>query len=125
MPAFIVQPLVENAVKHGIAPLRAGGTVTIRARRHDEGGGTARLVLSVDDTGAGSTGEALERGRQAGVGLRNLERRLKLVGGDDARLDVTSGAGRGTCVTITVPLTDAPAATSPGDGVGAATRTSG
>src|SRR4029453_8633682 len=88
MPPLLLQPIVENAIKHGIAPLRHGGDVTVTARIH---GSTPRtLVLTVNDTGAGATARELERGREDGVGLSNIERRLARQYGTAAMLAITT-----------------------------------
>ena len=92
---------MENAIKHGIAPLRHGGDVTVTARIH---GSTPRtLVLTVNDTGAGATARELERGREGGVGLSNVERRLARQYGTAATLAITTEAGSGTTVEIRMP----------------------
>lgn len=104
LPAFVLQPLVENAVKHGIANKELGGEVTIRGRvdrtSHDPG----QLVLTVQDTGAGASPEALQRGRKNGVGLRNVEQRLQLHYGPAAWLSIESTPGVGTLVEVRVPV---------------------
>ena len=103
VPPLVLQPLVENAVKHGIAPLRAGGEVRVRATIERAGGLARSLLLVVQDTGAGATEEALRKGREAGVGLRNVERRLAGQYGAEASLTVHSLAGEGTTVEIRMP----------------------
>jgi two-component system LytT family sensor kinase len=112
VPPLVLQPLVENAVKHGIAPLRAGGEVRVRATIEGSGDHTRSLLLVVQDTGAGATEEALRRGREAGVGLRNVERRLAGQYGAEASLTVHSLAGQGTTVEIRIPP-DSKAASEP------------
>ncbi|HEY7338220.1 MAG TPA: histidine kinase [Bryobacteraceae bacterium] len=98
IPVLSIQPLVENAVKHGIAPLPEGGLVRIEARRHASG----ILAISVRDTGAGFSPDA----RTNGVGIENVARRLELSYGSAARLDVNSGAG-GTSVLLSIPASAA------------------
>lgn len=80
MPPFLLQPLVENALKHGIAPHAEGGDLAITLRR--EGAG---LQLRVTNTGRGL---GLIPG--SGVGLRNLEARLALAYGQGARFHLRS-----------------------------------
>src|SRR5262249_42966797 len=75
VPHLWLHPLVENAVKHGMARKQAGGDVATRGRIDGHGGNARQLVLVVHDSGAGATPELLARGRAAGVGLRNIERR--------------------------------------------------
>ena len=77
LPPLLLQPLVENAVKHGIAQKQSGGQVVIRARIERTDSDQRQLALTVEDTGAGASSQALERGRASGVGLRNVERRLE------------------------------------------------
>jgi LytS/YehU family sensor histidine kinase len=103
VPPLVLQPLVENAVKHGIAPLRAGGEVRVRATIERMGGLRRSLLLVVQDTGAGATADALRQGREVGVGLRNVERRLAGQYGAEASLTVHTAAGQGTTVEIRIP----------------------
>ena len=102
LPPLLLQPLVENAVKHGIAPERRGGDLLIEAHTEDSSSGT-RLVLTVRDTGAGVSELALRRGREAGVGIRNIARRLAVQYGDTATLSLQSAPGIGTTATLTLP----------------------
>ena len=103
VPPLLLQPLVENAVKHGVAPRRAGGTVTVAAAMDGAAGG-ARLRLTVRDSGAGATVAQLAAGRARGVGLANLERRLARYYGDAAGLAVRSVPGEGTEVEVWLPV---------------------
>jgi LytS/YehU family sensor histidine kinase len=104
---LLVQPLVENAVKHGIAPLRRGGTVSVSAALDstDDGRGSpATLRITVTDTGAGIdplTRDDASAG--SGVGLRSIEQRLALHYGSDARLEITSVPGHGTRAELRLP----------------------
>jgi two-component system, LytTR family, sensor kinase len=104
VPSLLLQPLVENAVKHGIAHKQSGGDVVIRARVERGNEDRRELRLTVQDTGAGTTVEALERGRTAGVGLRNVERRLECQYGTRASLSVRTVSGEGTVVEIRLPV---------------------
>jgi hypothetical protein len=103
LPPLVLQPIVENAVKHGIARKQAGGEITIRARISDDGQPRCLSVM-VRDTGAGATAAALERGREAGLGLRNVERRLNYQYGPAASLSIETSPLAGTVVEIRVPL---------------------
>jgi len=105
LPPLILQPLVENAVKHGISHKELGGDVTIRAWVEGADEDARQLVLSVQDTGAGTTPSALQRGREVGVGLRNIERRLDYQYGPAASLSIESAAGIGTLVLVRLPVT--------------------
>src|SRR5262247_1893682 len=73
IPALLIQPLVENAIKHGVSPSRMGGEVVISAQIVS---GADALRISVRDTGLGASKESLITGRNRGVGLSNVERRL-------------------------------------------------
>jgi sensor histidine kinase YesM len=102
VPTLLLQPIVENAVKHGIAPERRGGDVVVEARL-DETADGPRLVLTVRDSGAGASESEFQRGRGRGVGLRNIERRLAVQYGGSADLDVRSAPGVGTTVVLRIP----------------------
>jgi signal transduction histidine kinase len=93
MPGMMLQPLVENAIRHGIAPRTAPGTVAIRARRDGEA-----LLLEVEDDGAGLAVDAAN-----GVGLSNTRARLRELYGSLSTLELDGGPGRGTRVRVSVP----------------------
>jgi hypothetical protein len=103
IPPLLLQPLVENAVKHGIAPMREGGEVHVIARV-DERTTDSLLVLIVRDTGRGATIAELKRGRAQGVGLANVERRLSAHYGNAASCSITSTRGIGTTVEVQIPV---------------------
>ena len=101
VPVFILQPFVENALKHGVLRERGGNEIVIRARRDG-----ASLVLEVCDDGVGlvPTGAS-----GSGVGIANARRRLQQMHGSSATLDVRNASnGRGVDVQITMPLERAP-----------------
>jgi two-component system LytT family sensor kinase len=101
LPPLLVQPLVENAIKHGIAPFRRHGRLTLRARLD---GKPDVLVITVEDSGPGLGGVDEPVGRRsAGVGLRNVEERLARAYGDNASLRLTSSPGRGTIAELRLP----------------------
>ncbi len=104
LPSLLLQPLVENAVKHGIAGQERGGEVVIRATVERSDGLPARLSVTISDTGAGTTAEALQRGRSSGVGLRSVERRLECHYGSAASLSIQTAPGEGTILQIRVPV---------------------
>jgi sensor histidine kinase YesM len=104
IPPLLLQPLVENAVKHGVAPNRSGGRVTISATLERSVGNDHQLSVTVHDTGTGVSDSQLERGRERGLGLRNVERRLACQYGATASLMIRSSAGEGTTVEIRLPV---------------------
>ena len=99
IPILSIQPLVENAVKHGIAPLAGGGLIQINASIGAEGA----LLISVRDSGPG-----FSTTNRTGVGLENVERRLELCYGGDARLTIES-SGALTEVSVRIPVVSAKA----------------
>jgi len=101
MPPMLLQPVVENAIKHGLEPKVEGGIVAIAARR--DGG---RLLLTVSDTGMGF--RERRAGDSTGLGLANLRARLATLFGATAALTIEDNAPAGTRVTIALPM---PAAT--------------
>lgn len=103
VPPLLLQPLVENAIKHGISPLRRGGHVSVVASA-TRGTAGAVLTLVVQDTGAGLADSARTHPSGSGVGLRNIEQRLLRLFGDRARLELDGAPGRGTTVTLVLPV---------------------
>jgi signal transduction histidine kinase len=99
IPNLILQPLVENAVKHGLSRKRGGGTVRIDAIVTD-----GCLQLIVGDDGLGMPEAALARVYERGIGLRNLRDRLERLYGPAHLPEITSEAGAGTEVRLRLPL---------------------
>jgi len=97
IPALIVQPLVENAIKHGIAGARDGGRVDVSAQLTPDG---QRLRVVVTNTGT----PLAEIGSPDGIGLQNVERRLRCYYGDEAALVLRTGTGGETRAELTLPL---------------------
>ncbi|UXI66857.1 sensor histidine kinase [Tahibacter amnicola] len=95
LPAFAVQTLVENAVRHGAAPNLSATTITIAAHRRDD-----HLWVSVTDDGVGLP----EAGSSAGTGLQRLRQRLSWLYGSNAACVVVPGPGRGVAATLRIPL---------------------
>lgn len=95
VPLFILQPLVENALAHGIGGRTRGGCVRVTARRDGE-----RLHLDVADDGAGLTTSTT---RREGIGLSNTRERLRASFGDDQRFSLDSGGESGTVARIDIP----------------------
>ncbi len=112
VPSMLLQPLIENSIKHGLEPRISGGTVTLRSKLRD-----GKMVLEVEDDGVGMTRQPEEAGsappagamagtgRQgAGIGMRNVRERLEVLYGTDARFAVESRPGRGTRITLELPV---------------------
>jgi two-component system LytT family sensor kinase len=102
IPPLLLQPLVENAVKHGVAPTRAGGEVVVSARVESTND-RPLLIVIVRDTGQGATSHEMKRGRAEGVGLANIERRLSAQYGGAASLSITTARGFGTTAEVRLP----------------------
>lgn len=106
IPVLSLQPLVENAVRHGLAPQPEGGTVVISAR--DGVAGDRDALITIEDDGVGEDPERI-RAVLAGdtsldsVGLFNVDERLRSTFGDDYGLVVETAPGAGTKVTVRVP----------------------
>ena len=98
VPSLALQPLVENAIKHGISVDSAAGRLEIAAQRHN-----GRVRLCVRDDGPGPAPAPGSRLR-LGVGLTNVQSRLKQLYGDESSLELIGGDGRGCEAIITIPL---------------------
>jgi len=98
VPALVLQPLVENAVVHGVAPTGTHCAIAVRARRVGE-----ELLLEVENEGVPYV-PAAGRG---GVGLANVRARISELYGDRARLDVRSREGDGCLATLALPWREA------------------
>jgi histidine kinase/histidine kinase/DNA gyrase B/HSP90-like ATPase len=95
VPSFVLQPLVENAIRHGIGPRTAGGTVRVTGRRVN-----GRVLLEVCDDGAGARAEGVDASR--GTGLRTLRQRLSLDDAFRGVVDVETAPDRGFRVRVTL-----------------------
>lgn len=94
VPTLLLQPLVENAVRHGLVRTRAGGTVTVSAQVE-----AGELIVVVADTGVGFVPPA----KGPGLGLRSTAERLRVLYGDRAGLDIQSAPAGGTRIAIRIP----------------------
>jgi len=95
LPPMTLQPLVENALRHGIGNRIEGGRIEVSAERRN-----GRLTLAVRDNGVGFPARHRE-----GTGLGNLRQRIRTLYGEDSQLTIES-ADAGTCVTVTLPIGD-------------------
>ncbi len=127
IPRFTLQPIVENAVRHGIEPKEDGGRIVISVRRRE---GAVRLVVADSGIGmepamlarlrAAAAGapfppDAAAKGQGFGIGMANLEARLAFRYPGTSRFSLVSRLGRGTLVRITIPVDDAPPEASDGN----------
>ncbi len=103
VPAILLQPLVENSIKHGLAPKVDGGSITIRSRLQD-----GKLVVQVEDDGVGIGAPpavaAETRGSGRGIGMMNVAERLHVLFGDEGKMIVQSRDGEGTLVILEIPV---------------------
>ena len=98
VPSMLLQPLIENSIKHGISSKVDGGTVTIRTA-HNNG----RLSIEVEDDGVGIPEAELAGILNKGIGVSNVKERLKVLYNQDYRMLIDSQPGRGTRIEIEVP----------------------
>jgi two-component system LytT family sensor kinase len=105
VPAMMIQPIVENSIKHGLAPKVSGGTIFLRTRI--SGG---MLVIEVEDDGVGIVEPGSEASEWSapqhgtGIGMANVRERLQVLFNDAGRVEMESRTGEGTVVRIVVPI---------------------
>jgi two-component system, LytTR family, sensor kinase len=104
IPSLIIQPLVENAIKHGIAPLASGGDVIVEARAEPPN----LLRIEVHDTGSGAIMTTPSDDGHSGIGLSSVAQRLRCHFGERATLAIDSEPGVGTTVAMVLPRESAP-----------------
>jgi two-component system LytT family sensor kinase len=109
VPSMLLQPLIENSIKHGLEPRIGGGTVTLRSRIVD-----GRLELEVEDDGVGMDPERTSPSAESGlvrpgtgIGMRNVRERMEVLYGHEAEVSIESRPGRGTKVVLVMPILDA------------------
>ncbi|MCG8482603.1 MAG: histidine kinase [Clostridia bacterium] len=101
VPPMILQPIVENALKHGLMPANSEGVLTIEAKE-----GSKYVIIKISDNGLGMTNKQLNSlydkdCKEHGIGINNVNDRLMSIYGTS--LDIQSALGKGTSVTITIP----------------------
>lgn len=103
VPSMLLQPLVENSIKHGLASKIEGGSIFLRSRMSD-----AHLILEVEDDGVGmGAASFLERPSGlggTGIGMANVAERMKVLYGETARMTIDSREGKGTLVRLRLPV---------------------
>ncbi len=98
VPSMLLQPIVENALKHGLAAKLGAGELTIRTESLD-----SRLIVVVEDNGAGIPKERMAQVFEDGIGISNVHERLRVLYGADFRMDISSREGEGTRIRIEIP----------------------
>jgi two-component system LytT family sensor kinase len=98
VPSMILQPLVENSIKHGLSRKVGEGRITIKTMLRD-----GHAVIEVHDDGLGMSEERLGHALGGGIGLSNVNERLRTIYGAGCQLKLTSVAGQGTCASIEIP----------------------
>lgn len=105
IPSMLLQPLVENSIKHGLASKVEVGTIFLRSRLTD-----TQLIVEVEDDGVGmGAAHLIERPTGlggTGIGLTNVAERLKVLYGDTAKMTIDSREGKGTLVRLRLPVLD-------------------
>jgi two-component system, LytTR family, sensor kinase len=99
VPSMLLQPLVENSIKHGLASKIEGGSIHLRSRLADSG-----VVIEVEDDGVGISANPPAEARGSGIGMANISERLQVLYGHAARMTIDSHEGKGTLVRIRLPL---------------------
>jgi len=98
IPSMLLQPIVENSLKHGLAPKLEGGRLCLRTSSHGN-----RLHVEIEDNGVGISEEKMPHVYVEGIGLSNVRERLRVLYGADFNLDIESREGQGTTIRIDVP----------------------
>jgi two-component system LytT family sensor kinase len=98
VPSMLLQPIVENALKHGLAAKLGGGELTIRTESRD-----GRVVIAIEDNGVGISKERMAQVFEDGIGISNVHERLRVLYGADFRMDISSEEGQGTRILIDIP----------------------
>jgi len=98
VPSMILQPLVENSIKHGLSRKVGGGRITIKTLVRD-----GHTLIEVHDDGLGMTEERLVQALGGGIGLSNVDERLRVIYGANYHLKLTSVPGQGTCASLAIP----------------------
>jgi len=98
VPSMILQPLVENSIKHGLARKLGESRLIIRATRQ-----RGSAIIEVEDNGLGMSEERLDRAMLGGIGLRNVNERLRVIYGANCSVRLRSVPGHGTCASLEIP----------------------
>jgi two-component system LytT family sensor kinase len=104
VPSMLLQPLVENSIKHGLSPKIGEGRITLKSVREK-----GHIIIDVIDNGVGVPPAPVERVQAGGIGLRNVNERLRVIYGANYQLQLDSVPGEGTCARIVIPELVVPA----------------
>ena len=100
VPSILLQPLIENGIKHGLEPRIKGGTITLSSQLQ---GDRVRIEVADDGVGMGNKPASALRRNCAGIGMKNVQERLDVLYGSQANFEIQSSPGRGTKVVIEIP----------------------
>jgi len=99
VPSMLLQPLIENSIRHGLASKVDGGTIRVRSHRSGN-----QLQILIEDDGVGIPESRLARMfEEGGIGVNNVNQRLKVLYGDHYRMWIDSRPGEGTSTGIEIP----------------------
>ena len=99
VPSLLLQPLVENCIKHGFARKVGPGTITIRSKRERN-----VAIIEVEDDGLGISEERLAQALSVGIGLSNVNERMRVLYGAVGRFSLTGLPGKGACARVEIPI---------------------
>jgi two-component system LytT family sensor kinase len=98
VPSMILQPLVENSIKHGLSPKIDGGSITLRSFLRGD-----RLTIQVEDDGVGMSAQS--SADSTGIGLKNVSERINVLYGEEAKVQIrTPQSGAGTLISLEIPM---------------------
>ena len=98
VPSMLLQPIVENSIKHGLEPKVGRGRIVIKSVRQD-----GHAIIDVIDDGVGVSSQDASQVKGNGIGLRNVNERLRVIYGANYQLQLDSVPGEGTCARVIIP----------------------
>ena len=99
IPSMVLQPIIENSIKHGISPKIEGGKIKISAVQNKE-----MICIQIEDNGLGMSSDKLKSIFNSGIGVSNIVERLKIAYQSEFSFTVNSVLGKGTVTEIEIPL---------------------
>ncbi len=100
VPSMLLQPIIENSIRHGLSRRIEGGTIHLRTAQHN-----GRVVIEIRDTGVGIPEDKIPEIFASGIGISNVNERLKVLYGKDYVFHIDSKVGQGTFIRIEIPET--------------------